>query len=52
MPLCRLLSLPRAADDHGNTSDGTRAHHLIIRDHIQGIALAMPASGYLRITHE
>lgn len=51
-PLCRLLSLPRAAYSRGGTSVGARAQALAIRDHIQDIALEMPAYGYRRITHE
>ena len=50
--LCRLLALSRAAYYRGDTSDGTRAQDLVIRDHIQAIALEMPAYGYRRITHE
>jgi putative transposase len=50
--LCRLLSLSRAAYYRGDTSGGGREQDLVIRDHIQAIALEMPAYGHRRITHE
>jgi putative transposase len=50
--LCRLLSLSRAAYYRGDTRGGARAQDLVVRDHIQAIALEMPAYGYRRITHE
>jgi putative transposase len=49
--LCRLHSLSRAAYYRGDTRSGARAQDLVIRGHIQAIALEMPAYGYRRLTH-
>jgi putative transposase len=50
--MCQTLSVSRAAYYRGHTSRPTADANMVLRDHIQRIALEMPAYGYRRITHE